>query len=297
MKIHLEDTFAQYETLFALPIKKREDFFRYTMMKPLEGMWKAIGVPLKAKEPNGYDVIMATKILGYLDIIETEKGTQALKKLQANHALAVAREALQACVAQAKDAGLHVNADDIRLGLYIADQEKLRLQKGYSGFGGIPGYVMITIDPNGYNLPRLPAVIAHEFHHNLRFSYFNWNHGDVTVGDYIVIEGLADSFARELYGEESLGPWVTALDEEDLCYSIEVIKQALDIKGFAEVSSYMFGDEVSREQGYQPVGLSFGAGYAVGYHVVQSFLRKAGVSIEEATLLGANEILRRSEVF
>lgn len=95
----------------------------------------------------------------------------------------------------------------------------------------------VSIFPNSYNLPRIPAVIAHECHHNLRFSYFNWDHGNVTVGDYLVIEGLAESFAKALYGEEMLGPWVTSMDEEELNYSIEVIGEALNIKGFAEVSS------------------------------------------------------------
>ena len=62
----------------------------------------------------------------------------------------------------------------------------------------------------------------------------------VTVGEYLIIEGLAESFAQELYGQDSIGPWVTSLDEEDVLYSIRVLKNALNIKGFAEVSSYMF---------------------------------------------------------
>ncbi|MCY9076565.1 hypothetical protein MOE51_19615, partial [Bacillus inaquosorum] len=42
----------QYEKLFLMDEQKREDEFRYTMMRPFEKMWGAIQVPLKAKEPN-----------------------------------------------------------------------------------------------------------------------------------------------------------------------------------------------------------------------------------------------------
>jgi len=166
-----------------------------------------------------------------------------------------------------------------------------------SGFGGIPGFIQCSIYPNSYNIPRIPALIAHEFHHNIRFSYFEWDYGNVTVGDYLIIEGLAESFAKELYGEKMLGPWVTSFDQQDLEYSKEVIKDALYTKGFAEVSSYMFGDNIAKEQGYQPVGLSPFAGYAVGYQAVQSFMKMNNVGIEEATILDTNEILKNCGLF
>lgn len=56
---------------------------------------------------------------------------------------------------------------------------------------------------------------------------------------------------------------VITMDKDDFEYSIHVIGKALDIKGFAEVSSYMFGDEIAKQEGYQPVGLSFCSGYAI----------------------------------
>ncbi|WP_311295024.1 DUF2268 domain-containing putative Zn-dependent protease [Paenibacillus sp. MER TA 81-3] len=34
--------------------------------------------------------------------------------------------------------------------------------------------IFLYLYPNEYNLKRLPALVAHEFHHNLRFSYFDW---------------------------------------------------------------------------------------------------------------------------
>lgn len=227
--------------------KKREDFYRFSMMKPFKQMWNIMNVPLKANQPNGYDVIMATKMLGYLDISNTETGKIALEKLKDIQALQTAYDTLKQCVKFIQDNNLKINADELRFGMYIADPEKLELQKGYCGFGGIPGFIQVSIYPNSYNIPKIPAVIAHEFHHNIRFSYFDWDHGNVTVGDYLIIEGLAESFAKE--------------------------------------------------QGYQPVGLSPFAGYAVGYQAVQSFMKVNNVGIGEATLLDTKEILYNCELF
>lgn len=296
MRIIIEDTIDQYEKLFSME-EDKENFYRYSMMKSFEKMWSMINVPLKAKQPNGYDVIMATNMLGYLNVSDTQTGRQALECLKEIQALQTAQSTLNHCIDFIEKNNININADELRFGMYIADPKKLELQKGYCGFGGIPGFIQVSIYPNSYNIPRIPAVIAHEFHHNIRFSYFDWDHGDVTVGDYLIIEGLAESFAKELYGENLLGPWVTSFDKEDLEYSKEVIKDSLDIKGFAEVSSYMFGDTIAKEQGYQPVGLSPFAGYAVGYQAVQSFMENNNVGIEEATLLGTDEILSNCGLF
>ncbi|CAM4481248.1 DUF2268 domain-containing protein [Paenibacillus tarimensis] len=296
MELVLANTLEHYEHLYAMN-EGREDYFRYQMMKPFEKMWSAIQVPLQAKQPGGYDVVMAAGMLGYLPLSETAMGRTAVKMLRERHAMETAQDTLRHCLAYAEKHNLNCRADRLVFGLYVADPVKLELQHGYTGFGGIPGFIQIMIYPNAYNLPRLPAVIAHEFHHNIRFSYFDWDHGNVTVGDYLVIEGLAESFAQELYGEALLGPWVTSMNQEDLAYSLEVMKDALTIKGFGEVSSYMFGDTFAREQGYQPVGLSSFAGYSVGYHVVQSFLKKNQIGIEEATLLSTEEIIRESGLF
>lgn len=134
-----------------------------------------------------------------------------------------------------------MNADRLRFGMYIADPKKLKLQKGYYWFGGILGFIQVSIYPDSYNIPKVPAVIAHVFNHNIHFSYFDWNYGDVTVGVYIIIEGLEEPFAKELYQRSAL---VTSFVKEELDYSIEVIKDALDVKGFAEVSRYIFGDKI-----------------------------------------------------
>ncbi|MBM0067938.1 DUF2268 domain-containing putative Zn-dependent protease [Alkalicoccobacillus gibsonii] len=298
MKYEIINSLDQYRNILTFAThEERKKYFRYTMMSPLKEMWNLINVPIKAKQDNGYDVLMATGMLGYIDIMDDSHIREGISLLEANSIFDTAESSLKTCIEKANKANLKVNANEIMLGIYLADSNKLKLQKGYTGFGGIPGYITINIYPNEYNIPKVPAVIAHEFHHNLRFSYFSWDHGNVTVGEYLVIEGLADSFATELYGIDSLGPWVTNIDSEDLEYSIKVIEDALNVKGFAEVSSYMFGDEIAKQEGYAPVGLSFCAGYAVGYEVVQSYMKKNNKTIYEATLVSSDEIIRDCGLF
>lgn len=292
------NSLEQYERLLQITnSEERKDFFRYTMMQPFKKMWKLINVPIKAKKENGYDVLIATKMLGYADISDDKTIKEALTILKGSNAYAVAENTIKTCIDKAVHAGLKINAKEIKLGLYISDPEKLKLSNGYTGFGGIPGFITVNIYPNHYNLPRIPAVIAHEFHHNIRFSYFDWDYGNVTVADYLVIEGLAESFARELYGAEQLGPWVTSMNKEEVEYSTNVIREALELKGFAEVSSYMFGDEIAVQEGYQPVGLPFCAGYAVGYKAVQAYMKKYNKTIYEATLASTDDIINGCELF
>lgn len=294
MKIVIEDTIEQYET--SLSLSDKANFYRYDMMKPFETMWQMMDVPLKAKEEGGYDVLMATQMMGYLDINESIQIKEGVEKLKQIDALRVAQKTLEECYIVIGKHNLKINAEELRFGMYLADPAVLSSQNNYCGFGGIPGFIHTTILPNDYNTPRLPSLIAHEFHHNVRMSYFDWKYGDITVGDYIIIEGLAESFAKEMYGEEWIGSWAT-LEENDLDYSIEVFKDALDVKGFAEVSSYLYGDTFAKEKGYAPVGLSDCAGYAVGYKAVQEYMRIHGVSIFEATRLEEKEILAGCGLF
>jgi uncharacterized protein YjaZ len=68
----------------------------------------------------------------------------------------------------------------------------------------------------------LKAAIAHEFHHNVLFYNAEWNFiNEVSVERYIAVEGLAESFAASLYGEEYIGSWVTNVKGRNLEKSLK----------------------------------------------------------------------------
>jgi uncharacterized protein YjaZ len=187
--------------------------------------------------------------------------------------------------------------EKLLLGIFPGNPALLANVEGYTGLGSIPGYIQIMIAPNKYNLSRLQAIVAHEFHHNVLFANAKWNFMNVSVAKYLAVEGLAESFAASQYGEEYIGPWVTSVKGVDLEKSREIIGKSLNIHGFSEVRKYIYGDQMINFGATEPTGIPAFAGYAVGYHAVQAFLKKTGISVEAATLIDGETIMEESDYF
>lgn len=189
--------------------------------------------------------------------------------------------------------------DTIQVGLFPVDKTRMMAtDRGYSGFGGMPGYIMVIYsDPTAETLHFLQGATVHELHHNIRFSLFRFIPMQVTLADYIVAEGLAESFAGALYGADKVGFYVTDFDESRLDESRRLIGAALESKDFNAMRGYVFGDVIARLQGLPEAGVPDFAGYAMGYRAVQAYLKKTGKSVMEATFVPADEIIRESGFF
>jgi uncharacterized protein YjaZ len=126
-----------------------------------------------------------------------------------------------------------------------------------------------------------------------------WGPATITVGQYVVLEGLAEAFAAELYGEDSLGPWTRMHTEETLAAQRPVFREAMKQGG--DPRPYMFGDWAAAEFHYETKSLPDFIGYGMGYRIVRSFLDATGTSAVDATYLPWREIadgspwLRESE--
>ena len=59
MKISAIRSDKVYSKIMNAPLDKKNDIYRYELMKPFEKKWACYSVPMKALTPNGYDVIMA----------------------------------------------------------------------------------------------------------------------------------------------------------------------------------------------------------------------------------------------
>lgn len=297
-KVTVIDSLSFYER--CLQEQVDENAFRSEIMQPLEGMWQYLNAPLTPKAPGGYDVVMVSEMLG---IWTPRKTTMLIESkvslLKETEIFAECRHVLRKSAQYFSEIGYKIPVDEFIMNILLGDPENtvLMASEGYSGFGGIPGYILLIVVPNEFNRTRLRSALAHEFNHNIRFTYEPFNHGDISVEDYLVIEGLAEVFAEELYGIEQRGPWVQDYDEEELEYTIAVMKDGREARGFDQVSAYMYGDEVAREQGYQPVGLSRNAGYTIGYHLVKDYLKNTGKTIAEATLTPSKMIVKESKIF
>lgn len=180
-------------------------------------------------------------------------------------------------------------------GIFLSDPAKASpMNRGYNGAGGTPGKIFITFDaPNDYNLPRLPGMTVHELHHNIRFSAVPWG-PHTNVGDYMVSEGLAESFAAALYGEDIIGYYVTDVPPDELEIARRLIAENVTVSDFGKMRGYIFGSWIAGQMGIPDVGMPNFGGYAVGYHTVQAYLKRTGKTIEEATFVSAAEIIAES---
>jgi uncharacterized protein YjaZ len=157
--------------------------------------------------------------------------------------------------------------------------------------------IFATILPNEFTMSRLPAALAHECNHNIRFQHIKWRN-DITLAEMMITEGLAENFAVLQYGIENMGPWVSKVSMEELeDYIKPIIKEGLFLKGLDNITAYLYGDDIAREKGYFPVGLPFCAGYACGYYMVKYYLEKTGEDIASATVKPAEEIMGKIEDF
>ncbi|MGG5369317.1 DUF2268 domain-containing protein [Enterococcus sp. AZ196] len=297
-KVTIIDSLSFYDKCLQETVD--EQAFRYEIMKPFEGMWHYLNVPLVSKKPGDYDVLMASEMLGIwtprksVDLIKSR-----LEQLKESNIFNECTQVIAESTQLFNEIGYQIPFEELIVNILLGDPENgiLMASEGYSGFGGIPGYIFLIVVPNDFNQVRLKSALAHEFNHNIRFTYEPFNHGDVSVEDYLVIEGLAEVFAEKLYGVEYRGPWVKEYDKEELEYTIEVMKDGRDVRGFDQVCAYMYGDEVAREQGYQPIGLSRNAGYTIGYHLIKDYLKNTGKTIAEATLTPSSTIVEESRIF
>ena len=194
------------------------------------------------------------------------------------------------------------NFDTFEGWLVLADPDNFTgdIQPGYTGATDwfAPRYIGQFWEPDERNLPHLAGLMAHEMHHLVRFRVFPFNPMSTTVADYIVLEGMAESFAAALFGEEVVGYYVTQFDETMLDTAKSLIAPGLQKTGFNLVRSYIFGDALAEQSGFEPLGgMPAYGGYAVGYHVVQAFLQRTGMSVEEATFIPADEIVAKSGFF
>ena len=154
--------------------------------------------------------------------------------------------------------------------------------RGLSAFGGMSGYIEITVWPHDVVLDRLEAIAVHELHHNVRYGPGGvvWDPMRVQLGEQVIAEGLADAFAAELYGERG---WTHFVDDASHGHDVVgKVRQALEITGMQYFMPWILGDAGARRLGLDPVGVPTGAGYAAGRALVTQYLGRSGRSAAEA---------------
>lgn len=297
MKITLYDTLSAMRAVIAAPVPQRCTVYRERLIEPLRDYWTTTLKRFAPQMINDEAIVM--KMLWDVDLeADLSEHAQALDRLEHFDAWKKADAALRLAARTFESTGRSCAEEQI-MGILLLgnphDRIFMELNRGYAG-AQVPGYVVLPIWPNDYNLPRIPAALVHEFNHRVRLTHEPWTL-TTTVGQYIVMEGLAESFAAELYGPEYVGPWVSSLNAEETARSKTILSQALDVSGFDKIRAYIFGDETSKQWGAPALGLPHCAGYAIGYQVVQAYLRRTSKTATEATFVPSEKIIEVSDFF
>lgn len=291
---------AVYRKMLAAAPEKRDDIFRYELMSPFQRKWDCYRIPLKAKHEGGYDIVMACRMMGLLTASRFDEDTVAqVAALEDETLWRRCEDAVRGSLERFEDEGIELFEREYVFSLLLADGANIytKMNENYCGDGGIPGFVMAWLIPGESTISRIHAALAHETDHNVRFQHQKW-HDDITLGEMLVSEGLAENFAAEMFGEELTGPWVTRTDwDKDGKYIKDKIRPALGVQGLEQLNAYLYGDEMAAVQGCEPAGLPYCAGYALGYRLVRHYLDKTGISGAKATILPAEQILEDSEDF
>lgn len=286
MQIIEINTLSALREVLNSPESQQGDLFREQVMEPLRPVWESMLRHMPSQARAGDPSLVAARLMKlYLPESGRERALEALDRLERAHVWEDNRAALRRAI-DALQPGLHgVGLRQVHLALTLADPQGLG-EEGYTGAGNVPGWVLVSVWPKEHNLPRLPAVTAHEFNHNVRFQQPDWTF-PMTLGAYLVAEGLAEAFAAEQHGPQSLGAWTTTLGLDELRQLRPRFQAALHEQDFGVVRGYIFGDGVMAQSGQASGAGSLGipayAGYALGYRVVQDYLARTGRTAAQAT--------------
>ncbi len=294
MQINVIPTDDLYRRMIATPdMETRRQIFREKLIAPWQSM-----MAMFSSGPD--DEFAGARAWNWMLPEDLTHAPAALIKLEEANAWDTATAALTKAARCFEPYTDRIPFDSVTAWLIIADPARSDpIGRGYTGAIDFtqPQLVGQFDTPNDYNLPRLPGLFVHELHHLIRLEIFPWNMATTSVTDYIVHEGMAESFAAELFGPEVVGYYVTEFDDAQLETAKTLIAAGLDKIGFNVIRGYIFGDYHADKFGFHKIGMPAYGGYAIGYRVVQAYLQRTGHSVAEATFVSAAEIVAQSGYF
>ncbi len=294
--IHIIKSDKIYLKLLELDRAQRDAYFRENLLKHFREKFEIQQIPFEPTA-SGFDALM---LMNQTHVSPAEFNSSYKKQMDMldDDFWDNCKSAIEDVLKRFEKKGMHSKVSQYTFTVLLGDEKKLTmfLNQNYGGEGGIPGYVWLSLVPNAYTLKRTKSAIAHEFNHNLRYQYIQWDGG--SLAELIISEGLAENFVEAMYGKSYLGPWVTAIDwNQSQALIKNIIGKHLDIDNMFEAMPYLYGDEIAQLYSGNQVGLPHSAGYTCGYYLVKTYLDKTNCGIEEATMRSAQEILNEVESF
>lgn len=286
MTISILDTKHGMEAVVKASEAERTQALR-SVLTPMEGMFKYF--------PGEVDLLMMHSMsFGFPLDMPSEEVQQGLDLLRSADVWGRVETAMSEAVEQQLATMPGIDVPDIKVLIMLGnpnDEYFMGPLRGFSGNGSATGYISLTLWPTEENLDRIEAAAVHELNHNLRYAPGGviWNPAQVVVGEQIISEGLADAFARQLYGHTGYTPIGLPHLHDDRV--LEKVVTGLQVRGMQNFTAWVHGDESARRFGCDPVGLPTGAGYAAGNRLVDAYLQAAGITAAQALHTSSKEII------
>lgn len=284
MTITVLDSYTETRAILTAPLAERPELLR-RMLEPTAGMYRYF--------PGTPDLVQLHHMSsGFRVDREVDGALAGLEALHDARAWDRIEAAMNAALTVQLEATPDIQVPDITVLIVLGDHTDahfIDVALGMSGNGGISGYVSLMFWPSPENLARLESAAVHELNHNLRYSNVRWDPATVTVGEHVVSEGLADAFARHLYGD--LGYTRIGLPSlhDDAVY--DKVIGGLGVRGMQNFAAYVLGDAIAARYGGTPVGLPTGAGYAAGNRLVDAYLARTGQQAPDALLVDSATVI------
>lgn len=155
---------------------------------------------------------------------------------------------------------------------------------GVAGYTFGAGKILLQIAPVADWERWLPYTVAHEYHHSEWTGRYYSGQPTWTLLHSMIFEGKADAFAHSVFPELT-APWVDTLTPDQEAAVWPAMKSELANTDFRVNQKFLFGrDSVPKL-----------AGYTVGFHIVESYLKThPNATIEEWTALPDARLLEES---
>ncbi|MFI9011170.1 DUF2268 domain-containing protein [Actinosynnema sp. NPDC053489] len=287
MTITVLDTLPAMRGVLAAPLADRPALLE-AVLEPAAGMYRHF--------PGEVDLVAMHRMgSGFPLDRDEERCLDALDALRDADAWNRVERALEAALAVQLAATPDIAVPDLTVLIVLGDpgdEHFMGPNLGLTANGSVFGHLFLNLWPHPENLARLEATAVHELNHNLRYGPGGvvWDPATVTVGEQVVSEGLADAFARQLYGDEVGYTRIGVPHLHDDAVFAKVVS-GLGVTGMRDFTAWVHGDATAVRHGVTPVGLPTGAGYAVGNRLVDAYLAATGRTAAQALLVSGREVL------
>lgn len=258
-RIIVHDTIAQFQPLFTSRARPKELFSHAEQIFSPHGFMSRLNHELADRRRNGFDVMSAAQHDGY-EALMGQQGWGLFNPSRSRDAsdwefaqyeqaaiLQQIERATTDCVQKLElTEALAAHLPQLQCFLMPADPANrtfMALNHGLSAFGGAPGYLLLRVWPSPGNLARIPAVLARLVATNVRQALRS--EGLLTLGDWLVLEGLSAAFVEAAGVPLITAPWLVAFAKpDDWDQALAHVAQFYQLASYNDLVVNVYGGQV-----------------------------------------------------